>query len=312
MTILQIGVAKSGNLWVWRLIEEIMSRAGLPKKRFIQKQPVYPLMKDWKSTIAEKRDVDFIDICKNASFYYYFPFFSLPIDNAEDYMNSVSHVWTHSFYQDTNNELLTKFDKIVYIVRDPRDVIVSMARYSFNPITFKYSPPHEENPADYIKNQYRVLTRRWMAHLGKYLSHKDDLNIHFIFYECLLHDFDAELDRLSGYLEIRLNDDHKQAIKQQVSFALMKKENPLHLEKGASGQWIQILTQRQKKEIYKITKPFLELFSYPAEGVMDKRNGLPMAPRAIRAKQIREIVQQSNRPTYLEMSEKFFRLREVR
>jgi len=66
MKIIQIGMEKSGNLWLWRIIENILSRSGFEKKSFVRKQPIYDLMKDWKATISKWYEIDAIAIHKKS------------------------------------------------------------------------------------------------------------------------------------------------------------------------------------------------------------------------------------------------------
>lgn len=304
MKLLQIGMEKSGNLWLWKTIESILARAGLEKKRFIQKQPIYDLMENWPTTIAGARDIDSLEICKNVVYYYFYPFFYMSIDNLDDYMNSVSHVWSHSHYNKGSEKVLPRFDKIVYIVRDPRDAFISTSRHVFNPLRFKYLRIEEENPEQYFEKSYRLLARRWAQHVGQYLRRRDALNIHFIFYERLLFDFDRELQGLLDYLNIQLGENDKKAIKEEVSFSSMQREYSDHLRKGTYGQWLQILTTKQKKEILRITGPLIQLLNYST----NRKGGLPAVPKEINDKEIGKMISRSNWPTIREATDRFYKI----
>ena len=303
MKIIQIGRHRSGNLWLWRIIENVFSKAGIEKKSFIQKQPVYNLIADhWKSTI-EKHNIDTIDIHKNVAFYFDF----LPIENMDDYINSVSHVWCHSPYNEGSQKVLSRFDKIVYIIRDPRDTLVSWARYMFCPINLKRGVVYDDNPEQYIERNYRPYIRRWMHHVGQFLCRKDLFRIHFVFYERLLYDFDSELQRLLNYFDINLNENDRQIIKENVSFSSMKTENPHHLYSGTYGQWLRILTDKQKKEVLRIAKPMIDLLHYSTSEkntLSYDSNKVPSLPNDINETQIRKILFRSNRPTFSEVAER--------
>lgn len=307
MKIIQIGMEKSGNLWLWRIIESILARAGIEKKSFIKKQPLYDVIKTSYKATLEKQDIDSIEIHKNVSYYFY-PF---TIDDVDKYINSVSHVWCHSLYNDGSQKILSRFDKIVYIVRDPRDMLVSFARYVFNPVCYQKAAVQEDNPTDYIQSNYRHNVRRWVQHVGRYLRHKNLLNIHFIFYERLLYEFDSELKRLLEYLKINLNENEVQAIKHEVSFASMQKRNPDHLTKGAYGQWLEALTNKQKNEILNIAGPLLHLLNYPEDDkdalqMISKK--LPSLPHSAPEKQIAKLMYRSSRPTFSEMTERLYKM----
>jgi len=132
-----------------------------------------------------------------------------------------------------------------------------------------------------------------------------------MFYERLLYHFDSELQGLLDYLDIRLGENDRQAIKKEVSVSSMRKSDPFHVYKGIYGGWLQVLTKKQKKEILKIAGPLIDFLNYSTNGKIDFRhslNRIPAVPKNINDKQIRRILSRSNRPTLFETAEWFHKI----
>ncbi|WP_187270045.1 hypothetical protein [Pontibacter qinzhouensis] len=60
-------------------------------------------------------------------------------------------------------------------------------------------------------------------------------NIHIAFYKGFLFDFKEELDRLLQHPGVELSQTERQEMEKAIHFDTLKKENPKHLKKGASG-----------------------------------------------------------------------------
>ncbi|NJO71820.1 MAG: sulfotransferase domain-containing protein [Oscillatoriales cyanobacterium RM1_1_9] len=164
--------------------------------------------------------------------------FQEKIIDIDDYICQCSQVWTHSPVNSLASKILSKFDKVIYIIRDPRDVAISYSRFAFTEHKLNNSPSHyEPDPETYLENQLDQMSRYWVYHVGSYLKHQERLNIYPIFYEQLLHSFDSELIKLLKYLEIELNSSVMAQIKQEVSFTTMQRQSPNHLRQGTSRQW---------------------------------------------------------------------------
>ncbi|HEY0192811.1 MAG TPA: hypothetical protein VGC42_16945, partial [Kofleriaceae bacterium] len=122
MAILQAGFKKSGNFWLWNVIEHILQQAGRPSTSFIKQQPIYQLAKDWKLAFDGQSGIDFVSITPETLQYQIVPVFNWPIDDAQAYLAQTSHVWSHSPMRADCLAKFKIFEKIVYIIRDPRDV----------------------------------------------------------------------------------------------------------------------------------------------------------------------------------------------
>lgn len=305
MAILQVGLPKSGNFWSYRLLENIINHAGIEQKSFIKKQLIYETAKQWELSYAGQAGIDVLDIDTSGCFYRISSVFREPIENLDNYVYQNSLVWTHSAFCRQSFTVLPKFDKIIYVVRDPRDVALSMAKFAFTPYFLKYYPHHEISPDRFLASRYDGILRNWVKHVGGYLKYAHNFKIHFVFYERLLSAFDDELADLLEYLDINLSAKSLADIKNEVHFSNMKKKDPHHVRKGEVGKWINILTDSQKKQANLIAGQMLELLNYPVSD--SKTSLLPSVPAESQKHQIENAIEQSQR-TRLEMIKQLYQL----
>ncbi|NER02574.1 MAG: sulfotransferase domain-containing protein [Okeania sp. SIO3C4] len=279
MHILKIGLPKSGNFWLHTILHNIIDYSGIKYESFIQNQPIYEIAKDWDvNQIKEQVNINFLDITKNSVSYRIGNIFRYPVDDVDDYIHSSTLVWTHSQMSDNVLKIIKKFDKLIYIIRDPRDVLVSWSNFVFSPYMQRFYPfliVDETNPETYLINNLTTIISDWMNHVGGYLKHQKYLNIHFVFYERLLDDFDLELEKILEYLEIELDKNARGEIKEKVSFNSMKQDSPNHIRKGQLAQWVNILSDSQKEEVLQMATPLLKLLNYPLNNQIDSLPELP-------------------------------------
>ena len=279
MHIIQIGLPKSGNFWLRTILTNILQLANQENRSFIQSQPIYDIAKTWDLGVQGQIAIDFLDITPNALFYRIGNIFRYPVDDIDDYINRCSLVWTHSQFSPKVLDLLPKFDKAIYILRDPRDVAISWANFVFSPYMRRYYPfliTGETEPSSYLNNHLQAIITDWVNHVGGYLESQGELAIHWLFYENLLTSFDTEIEELLAFLEIELDSSARTALKNQVDFTTMKKDNPNHLRKGSVKQWVNILSEKQQDVVLKVAKPVLEELNYPLNTQEEKLPKLPV------------------------------------
>lgn len=293
MRILQTGEAKSGNLWLYKILQNIIHCAGLENPSFIQNHPIHDLAKTWDLSYKEQADIDVLDIEPHQCFYRISSVFRMPIEDIDDYIHQCSHVWTHSLFCERSLSVLPKFDKVVYIIRDPRDVAISRSRFAFTPYMLKYYPHGVTDPDSFLELSLDGTVRRWVQHVGGYLKHKDDLHIYVVFYERLLRSFDTELSHLLRYLDIKLDEKAIDHIKREVDFTTMKTENPDHVRRGRSGEWAQLFTDEQKRQVVSIAGPMLKLLNYLV-GEDQVNSLLPCLPAQLSSNQIEKAIAYSS------------------
>lgn len=263
--ILQSGMEKSGNYWLWKILQSVLTDAGHSTHTFIETQPIHALAKTWELSFTEQADIDVMDIEDTGLFYRISSIFRMPLLNVDAYLAQASHVWTHSFYCPRSDEIFPKFNKVVYIVRDPRDVALSMNRFQFTPYMQTYYPGPFTSPEDHLEKTFRRYMQRWTRHVGDHLRHAQRLGSYVIFYERLLQDFDAELTALMHYLEIEATAARIAAVRQAVDFQTMHSANPGHVSQGKAYGWIKHLNAHYQAQAVTHAGGLMRLLNYPLD-----------------------------------------------
>lgn len=262
MHLLQGGAAKSGNLWLYKIIEQIFRRSGIDRISFVQSQSIYPIAQNWPLSYPEQADIDMLDIVSEQCYWRISTVFRMPIEDIEGYISRSNHVWTHSRICDRSLDVYPLFDKIVYIVRDPRDRAISESKFAFSDYMQRFSPCAEETFEEYLENNLEQMMSRWRWHVYDHLKYAEELDIHVVFYERLLHEFQEELDKLLNYLGVELSLRDREEIARNVDFSSMKRENPEHLRKGETGEWEKHFSNSQTKRAHSIIEPLVSHLGY--------------------------------------------------
>lgn len=262
MTVLQAGMAKSGNYWAHNILRRLLHHAGVPERRHIWTQPIYEVAKTWELSTADQVDEDVLDIERSGCYYRISSVFRMPVDDLDQYLNASSLVWTHSPICARSAAVLPKFTKLVYIVRDPRDVAISMAHFAFTPYMQRYYPSADSSPQAWLERRLTKMTRNWVNHVGGYLRRRSQFNIHVVFYERLLECFTEEVNALSRYLELDLDEATIEQIREEVAFESMVQKAPGHVRVGKRCRWVDELSSAQKRKARFIAGPMLRALGY--------------------------------------------------
>lgn len=269
MAILQAGFMKSGNFWLWTIIEECLKQAGVDRRSYIKTQPIYQLAKDWNLAFEGQAGMDFVSIKPERVQYQIVPVFYWPVEDLDDYIEKTTHVWTHSAMR---TDCLTKFQafpKVVYIIRDPRDVAISYHRFANN----KFHKWFFATKAPSV-----VAHQEWGIHVLTFLIAQSSLKPHIIFYERLLTEWDRELDRLLTYLELDLGSEKREAVRAATSFEAMQPKNNLHLAKGLAYGWVRELDAKQRTSFTDVHDTVLKLLDYPMSEAEAEAGKMPRVP----------------------------------
>lgn len=291
MNILQISAPKSGSYWLHSILFHVLNRTGIKTTSFIQQQPVFQKVRNIPLSFEGQAGVDMIDIEAEGCYYRISSIFREIIKDLDQYVDSTSLAWTHSSCCSTSFDVLPLFDKRICIVRDPRDRALSSARFAFTPYMKEHYPSSYVDQDAYLEGEYERLLEQWVWHTGNYLLQKDELDIHFIFYERLLLDFEQELEDLLEYLKISLAQEAREEIARKVHFSNMKDKSPDHLQKGRYGKWIRQLSVSQKETARKRTGELLQMLNYPVENQPSQKQ-LPKLPVKPEGQVLRRMLEQ--------------------
>ena len=277
MAWLQSGVAKSGNLWLHNILRSIALHGGIPQKSFIRNQPIHAVAKDWPLSFPGQADIDTLSINPHQCLYRISGIFNMPIEDIDAYIAQCSHVWTQSYFWLSSAKVFPKFDKVLYIIRDPRDVVISMSRFTFTPYRLKYFPQADPSPETFLDRNLVESSRAWVRHVAGHLKEAKNLDIHIIFYERLLKNFEEELSRLLAYLEVGLDKGGMARVVEDARFETMKSVSPQHVRKGESSQWTGALTDRQVQSVTSVAGALLKELGYPLgkKEFLAKKDPLP-------------------------------------
>ncbi|XP_077313535.1 sulfotransferase 2B1-like [Lithobates pipiens] len=156
--------------------------------------------------------------------------------------------------------------KIIYTMRNPKDIIVSLFHFTKIVKIFKECENFQQLIEDFVKGN--ALYGSWFDHVKGWMQVKDDSRFFFITYEELLKDPRGSVVKLSKFLGKQLDDGQIDSVLKHSSFNNMK-ENKMSnwtqmksdlfdhtkgsfIRKGVSGDWKNHFTVAQSEYFDKI------------------------------------------------------------
>lgn len=290
MNILQISAPKSGSYWLHTILQEILQKKRFSINSFIRQQEIYQQAKNIELSFKDQAAVNMMDIEEDGCYFRISSVFREKISDPAAYANSTSLAWTHSTLCSTSFDVLPLFNKRICIVRDPRDRALSAAKFAFTPYMKKHYPSSYSSPEEFFENEYANLLERWVWFYGNYLLHKEELGIHFVFYERLLHDFPEEFKSLLNYLQVTLSEEEQKEIEEAVTFSNMKNKSPKHLNKGKFGKWVEQLSEKEKDLAVEKAGDLMQHLNYPME-TAEGQEKLPSLTSDVPKNKLEEMLQ---------------------
>jgi len=150
--------------------------------------------------------------------------------------------------------------KIIYIVRDPRDVAIS--KYEKRKKNVGDVNP-ENNEIDKFIRGKMVSEGLWSEHVDSWLNAKkqNKVDLHLVKYEDLKKNTEKELKEILEYLDVDFTErDIKKAIEDN-SVKKMKKKYP-DVRKGEAGSWKEELSEKQAKKIENKFRETMKVLGY--------------------------------------------------
>ncbi|XP_044613472.1 amine sulfotransferase-like [Equus asinus] len=164
--------------------------------------------------------------------------------------------------------LKNKKAKILYIYRNPKDVLISYFHFS-NMMVMLEAPENIE----YFMKKFldgKVSGSLWFDHIRGWYEHRHDFNILFMMYEEMKKDLRSSVLKISSFLERQLNEEDVEAVVKQATFENMKFDPQANYEqilkhdlgrrtdegsflrKGTIGDWKHHLTVEQNERFDRI------------------------------------------------------------
>ncbi|XP_051721015.1 amine sulfotransferase-like isoform X2 [Ctenopharyngodon idella] len=168
---------------------------------------------------------------------------------------------SHLSYKFMPLELKQKKGKVIYVARNPKDVLVSY--YHFHKYANMLETPKDFD--DFFEKFMKgnVYGNCWFEHVKNWYSHKDEMNFLYITYEEMIKDLRSVVERITSFLgrdltPQQLNEvvehstfknmkNNPQANYQLVSITMLNHEQGAFMRKGIIGDWRNYFTVAQNE-----------------------------------------------------------------
>ncbi|KAM6406855.1 amine sulfotransferase-like [Pluvialis apricaria] len=175
---------------------------------------------------------------------------------------------THLPYYLVPRDLRKKKARIIYVTRNPKDVMVSYYHFS------KFISNLEEIPDfNLFMERFlagKVLASSWLDHVAGWYSHAEDFNILFLTYEEMKKDLRSAVLKICNFIGKKLSEEEVDSVVRQATFENMRKDpranyeklsdgivaknNGSFLRKGTVGDWKNIMTVAQSERFDNVLK----------------------------------------------------------
>ncbi|XP_026226045.1 amine sulfotransferase-like isoform X3 [Anabas testudineus] len=150
---------------------------------------------------------------------------------------------THLPYQLMPLALSQGKGKVIYVARNPKDVLVSY--FYFHKMASMLETPKDFN--DFFEKFVRgdVFGSSWFDHIKTWYSHKNEMNMLFITYEEMIQDLRSAVERISLFLGKELSDEQLANVVKYSTFDNMReipqasyKQVPVNLLNHHQGRFM--------------------------------------------------------------------------
>ncbi|TEA32478.1 amine sulfotransferase-like [Orcinus orca] len=173
--------------------------------------------------------------------------------------------------------------KIVYIYRNPKDVLTSYFHFSNWLVTFEPSDNIEHFMKRFLDG--KVMGSLWFDHIRGWYEHRHDFNILFMMYEEMKKDLRSSVLKISSFLEKELSEEDLDVVVNQATFQNMKLDPQANydyileaenwtrtkegdfLRKGTIGDWKHHLTVEQNERFDRIFQ--MKMKDFPLKFIWD-------------------------------------------
>ncbi|XP_030640646.1 amine sulfotransferase-like [Chanos chanos] len=173
---------------------------------------------------------------------------------------------SHLQYKFVPLGLKQKKGKVIYVARNPKDVLVSY--YHFHKFAEMLETPKDFNDFFGKFMEGKVYGNCWFEHVKTWYSHKDDMNFLYITYEDMIKDLRSVVEQISLFLGKHLTEQelanvvehstfhnmkhNPQANYQMVSDTLLNHQKGTFMRKGTVGDWKNHFTVSQNEKFDRV------------------------------------------------------------
>ncbi|KAJ6646746.1 Luciferin sulfotransferase [Pseudolycoriella hygida] len=152
-------------------------------------------------------------------------------------MTSQRFIKTHLPIQLMPHDALAKGCKIVYVARNPKDVLASLSHFVKNPgILYE---GNFQQLADFFIDDLIVYSP-FFEHIKDGWNRRNESNVLFLFYEDLVMDLKNSLKKLANFLERPLSDNDLPELMQHLNIKNFKQNESINIkltEQYRTGEW---------------------------------------------------------------------------
>ncbi|XP_053315530.1 amine sulfotransferase-like [Spea bombifrons] len=167
---------------------------------------------------------------------------------------------THLSYSLVPQELRKKKGKVIYVMRNPKDVMTSLYHFQNIVIIMNKAPDFETLMQRFSDGD--VFAGTWFDHVQGWYTHNEDFNILHIKYEDMIMDLRSVVKKMCTFLGKELDEDSLDIVVKNATFKEMKKDPRANKEnlpedvfeknkgefmrKGTIGDWKNHMTVAQR------------------------------------------------------------------
>ncbi|XP_063773261.1 amine sulfotransferase-like [Pseudophryne corroboree] len=176
---------------------------------------------------------------------------------------------THMPYYLMPKDLRKRRSKVIYVLRNPKDVAVSYYHFYKMYVKLQHLPITWEVFFELYMSG-KGAGGSWFDHVRDWYTHKEEFNCLFLSYEDMIKDLRSEVLKICQFLDVKLDDQAVNRIVENAKFKNMK-EDPLAnytflpeaflnqrkggmLRKGIIGDWKHMMTVAQSEKIDAVLK----------------------------------------------------------
>ncbi|XP_071533392.1 sulfotransferase 1A1-like [Panulirus ornatus] len=153
--------------------------------------------------------------------------------------------------------------KVVYMVREPKDLIVSMYHFFRFMKIFSYTGSFDSFVRHFMDND--LLYTPYWPHVKMAWEKRDHPNLHFVFYEDMKADIMKELRKVNEFIGANLTEQQLENVAQHTSFTSMRERGEPLMEgfwisevkeksggffrKGTTGDWKNHFSSELEEEV---------------------------------------------------------------
>jgi len=191
--------------------------------------------------------------------------------NESEFINKKLRIFKcHDYYDH-------RFGRAIYIVRDPREVVVSAYFFAIKIGTISKNYSKRKFVRNFLNGEFNSNFGTWYQHVGSWYGAKDN-NILFIRYEDLKKKMAVEILKIAKFLKIEISSKKISKIVRKTSFKILQDQEGKHGVDWASipnnaskikffrdakiDSWKNFLTKKEVKKIKQMWGRNMKIFNY--------------------------------------------------